>query len=85
MISHDDEDQLYENESNLDFLNTKMQCKNKYHKAGVEVGDQLINKFNASKDNQEEFKLLSLAPKSWGSRKMMNVFETSERKARNIE
>ena len=55
IIPDDDEDQLYDNESHLDFLDTKMQCRNKYHKAGVEVLDQIIKKFNATKDGQEIF------------------------------
>ena len=48
MISDGDEDQLYDNGSDLDFLDTKMQCKNNYHKAGVKVLDQIIETFNAS-------------------------------------
>ena len=39
MIFNDIEDQLYDNKSDLDVSDIKMQCKNKYHKAGVEVLD----------------------------------------------
>ena len=60
MISADDEDQLYDNGSDLDFLDTKMHYKNKYHKAGVKVLDQIIQKYNASKDGKEKFQFLSL-------------------------
>ena len=31
MIYDDDEDQLYDNESDSAFLETKKQCKKKYH------------------------------------------------------
>ena len=58
MISDDDEDQLYDIESDLDLLDTKIQCNNKYHKSGVEVLDHIIEKCNASKDGQEKFQLL---------------------------
>ena len=64
MIPDDDEDQLQDNESDFDFLDTKTQYKNKQHKAGDEVLDQIIKKFNAFKDGQEKLQLLSLAPKS---------------------
>ena len=57
-----------------------MQCKNKYHKAGVQLRDQIIGKFNACKDGQEKFQLLLLATKPWGRRKLMKVFDTSDRK-----
>ena len=84
MIFDDDEDELYDNRSDLYFVDTKMQCKNKYHKAGVEVLDQIIEKFNTSNGSKKKVQLLSLAPKSWGRRKLMKVFNISERKARNV-
>ena len=40
-----------------DFSDTKMQCKNKYQKVGVEVLDQIIEESNASRDVQEKFQL----------------------------
>ena len=61
-ISDDDKDQLHDIECDIDFLGTKIQCKNKYDKAGVAVLDQIIEKFNFPKDGQEEFKLFLLAP-----------------------
>ena len=69
---------IYDNESDLYFLHTKRQCINKYYKACVEVLDQIIEEYNASKDGQEKFKLLSLTPESWEPRKLMKVFNTSE-------
>ena len=58
---------------------TMMKCDDEYHKAGVEVLDQIIAKFNVSKSRQEKFQLLSFAPKSWGRRKLIKVFGMSER------
>ena len=58
-----------------------MQCCDEYYKAGVEVLDQIIEKFNVSKSRQEKFQLLSLAPTSWRHRKLRKVFVTSERQA----
>ena len=55
-----------------------MQCNYEYHKAGVEVLDQIIEEFNVSKSRREKFQLLSLAPKFWGRRKLRKVFGTSE-------
>ena len=49
---------------------TKMQCDDEYYKAGVEVLDQIIEKFNISKSRQEKFQLFSFKPKSWGRRKL---------------
>ena len=63
----------------LKFNDTKMQCDDEYYKAGVDVLDQIIEKFNVSKSRQEIFQLLSLVPKSWGRRKLRKVFGTSER------
>ena len=80
-----DDDDADNNECDLDFPiplkvnDRKMQCDDEYHKAGVEVLDQIIQKFNVSKSRQEKFQLLSLAPKSWGRRKLRKVFGTSER------
>ena len=54
MISGNDEDQLYDNESDLNFLDTKMQCENKCYEAGLQVLDQIIEKFNAFKNGQEK-------------------------------
>ena len=42
-----------------------MQYDDEYHKAGVEVLDQIIKKFKISESRQEKLQLLSLAPKSW--------------------
>ena len=56
MISDDDEDQLYDNESDLDFLYMQMQCKKKYHEAGVRVLDRVIKKLNTSKDGKKKKK-----------------------------
>ena len=47
--------------------------------------DQIIEKFNVSKSRQEKFQLLSLAPKSWGRRKLRKVFGTSERQAIKVK
>ena len=58
-----------------------MQCDDEYHKAGVEVLDQIIQKFNVSKSRQEKFQLLSLAPKSWERKKLRKVFGASEQQA----
>ena len=52
-----DDDDADNNECDTDFSillngnNTKMQCDDEYHKAGVEVLDQIIKKFNNSKQN----------------------------------
>ena len=62
-----------------------MQCDDEYHKAGVEVLHQYIQKFNVSKSRQQEFQLLSLAPKSWGHRKLRKVFATSEWQAIKVK
>ena len=62
-----------------------MQCDDEYHKAGIKVLDQIMKKFNVSKSGQEKFQLLSLAPKSWGRRKLRQVFGTSERQAVKVK
>ena len=62
-----------------------MQCDDEYHKAGVEVLDQIIEEFNVSKSRQEKFQLLSLALKSWGRIKLRKVFGTSERQAIKVK
>ena len=64
---------------------TKMQCDDEYYKAGVEVLDQIIEKFIVPKSRQEKFQLLSLAPKSWGRRKLRKVFGRSERQAIKVK
>ena len=72
-----DDDDADNNECDPDFSiplkvnDTMMQCDGGYHKAGVEVLDQIIEKFNVSKSRQEKCQLLSLAPKSWGRRKLV--------------
>ena len=67
------------------FIIVRKQCKDKYHKAGVEVFDQIFEKSNASKDSQKKFQLFSFTLKSWERGKLIKVFNTSERKARNVE
>ena len=63
-----DDDAADNNECDTDFSiplkvnDTKMQCDDEYHKAGVKVLDQIIGKFNVSKSRQEKFQLLLLAP-----------------------
>ena len=63
-----DDDAADNNECDPDFSkplmvnDTKMQCDDEYHKAGVKVLDQIIGKFNVSKSRQEKFQLLLLAP-----------------------
>ena len=54
MVSDDSENQLYNNENDLDLLDIKIQYMNKYCKVGVEVLDQIIEKFNAPEDGQEK-------------------------------
>ena len=49
MIVDEDKQELGDNESNLFFLDIKMQCKNEYHKADVKVLDQINEKCNVSK------------------------------------
>ena len=56
--------QLNDNESDLDFTEIRTQCKNKYHIAVFELLDENIEKFNAFKNGQTNFQLLSLAAKS---------------------
>ena len=85
MVFEDVGDQLYNNKSDVDFLDTKIRCKKKYHEAGVEVLNPIIKKLNALKDGRENFQLLSLAPKSQGCMKLMKVFNMSERNARNAK
>ena len=86
-----DDDDVDNNECDSDFSmpskvnDTKIQCDDEYHKAGVEVLDQIIEKFNVSESRQEKFQLLSLAPKSWGRRKLRKVFGTSERQAMKVK
>ena len=86
-----DDDDADNNESDPDLSipltanDTKMQCDNEYHKAGVEVLDKIIEKLNVSKSRQEKFQLLSLAPKSWGRRKLRKVFGTSKRRAIEVK
>ena len=48
-----DEDQIYNKEIDSYFLDTKMQCKNKYQEVGVDVLNEIIEKCNASKNGQE--------------------------------
>ena len=56
-----DGDDADNNECDPDFSiplqvnDTKMQCDDEYHKAGVEVLDQIIETFNVSKSRQEKF------------------------------
>ena len=56
-----DDDDPDNNECDPDFSiplkvnDTKMQCDDEYHKASVEVLDQIIEKFNVSKSRQEKF------------------------------
>ena len=64
---------------------TNMQSDEEYHKAGVEVFDQIIEHFNVSKSRQEKFQFLSLTPKSWGRRKLRKVFGTSERQVIKVK
>ena len=64
---------------------TKVQCDDEYDRARVEVLDQIIEKFNVSKSRQEKFQLLSLTPKSWGRRKLREVFGKSERQAIKVK
>ena len=86
-----DDDDAYNNDCDPDFSiplkvnDTKMQCDDEYHKAGVAVLDQIIENFNVSKSRREKFQLLSLAPKSWGRRKLRKVFSTSERQAIEVK
>ena len=86
-----DDDDADNNECDTDFSillkvsDTKMQCDDEYHKAGVKVRDQIIEKFNVSKSRQDKFQLLSLSPKSWGRRKLRKVFGTSERRAIKVK
>ena len=87
----DDDDNADNNECDPNFPiplkvnDTKMQCDDEYHKAGVEVLDQIIEKLKVSKNRQEKFQLLSLAPKSWGRRELRKVLGTSERQAIKVK
>ena len=86
-----DDDDADRNECDPDFSiplkvnDRKVQCDDEYHKAGVEILEQIIEKCNVSKSRQEKFQLLSLAPKSWGRRKLRKVFGTPERQAIKVK
>ena len=59
--------------------NHNEECKNDYHAEGVDV--QIKEKFVETTDPSEKILLLTLAPISWGCRKLTKEFNTSERKA----
>lgn len=74
--------------SDLSILNTeevKEKCNNKLHQAGLEVLNQIKEKFQNSSTNSEKVLLLTLAPKSWGRRMLSTEFGASERQARKAK
>lgn len=75
-------------DSNSDSENsivTETGCRDKYHLAGVEVLNQIKEKFASSTSKIEKFQLLTLAPQSWTGIELMNEFGISERQARNVK
>lgn len=60
-------------------------CNDDYHKAGVEVLEQIKAKFRNSTSNSEKFMLLTLAPQSWGRKKIAAEFNASERQVRKAK
>lgn len=66
------------NESAPDAKKAKLECNNEYHKAGVTVLEQIKSKFSESTKREERIQLLTLAPKFWSRRNLINEFGCTE-------
>ena len=87
-IDDDNEGPVEEMENNFDFLlspNDNDECMDDCHAAGHEVINQIKEKLAETTDPSEKILLLILAPKSWGRRKLMKEFNTSERQAKKTK
>lgn len=60
----------------------KYVCDIEEHKSAVEVFEQLKEKYGKTSNLSEKLLLLTLAPKSWGRKKLASEFNASERQAR---
>ncbi|CAH0555039.1 unnamed protein product [Brassicogethes aeneus] len=60
-------------------------CNDKEHRSALEVLNQIKTKFQNSSVNSEKVQLLTLAPKSWGRRRLALKFGASERQARKAK
>lgn len=58
------------------------ECNNRYHKAGVEVIEQLKDKFRNSQNFNEKVTILTLAPKSWGRIQLKREFGATDSQAK---
>ena len=56
-------------------------CYDPDHSAALEVFNQVKEKFKSSTNASERILLLTLAPKSWGRKKIAQEFQTTEHQA----
>lgn len=64
---------------------SKSKSSDKYHMTGVEVLNQIKEKFKSSKNKFEKFQLLTLTPQSWTRKELTVQFKISDRQARNVK
>ena len=74
-----EDDDIFAYPSSSKFEKSKTDCSDENHYAGMEVLEQIKEKFQKSASNSEQVLLLTLAPKSWGRRILAKGFGASER------
>ena len=69
----------------IDILLLEYYISNTYPPSGMEVLEQIKETFQKFASNSEKVLLLTLAPKSWGRRRLAKEFGASERQTRKAK
>ena len=76
---------VFADPSTSKFEKSKTDCSDENHYAGMELPEQIKEKFQKSASNSEKVLLLTPAPKSWGRRRLAEEFNASERQTGKAE